>query len=253
MPSISGERRVAVVTGGAGGLGRAITDRLLSDGLRVAAFGRSVERGEGAHNKSLIQLKVDVTSPSQVRTGVKKVVDRFGRLDVLVNNAGVSGPIKKVQDIGIEEWDRTIGVNLTGAFVCCKYAVPYIERSGTGGRVINISSMSWKKGSALRTPYAASKAGIIGFTRALSKELGKFGGTVNAVSPGPVEGNRMREVGRGTAAADGTTPEEFKDRLLRASSLHRFSSASDVAGLVSYLVSRDAGSITGQDFSVDST
>ncbi len=253
MASTSGERRVAIVTGGTKGLGRGITERLLSDGLRVAAFARDVEWAGRKHDGSLMLLKVDVTSPNQVRRGVEEVVASFGRLDVLVNNAGVSGPIKKVQDISLEEWNRTITVNLTGAFVCCKFAIPYIAKSGSSGRVVNISSMGWKKASAFRSPYAASKAGLLGLTRALSRELGRSGGTVNAVSPGPIEGRRMEEVGKGTAAANGGTPKEFRERLLGASSLHRFSTASEVAALVSFLVSDEAGSVTGQDFSVDST
>lgn len=252
MPSAS-ERRVAIVTGGARGLGRAIAERLLSDRLRVAVFARDADRGWKAHDRSLIFLKVDVTSPEQVQDGVEEVVDTFGRLDVLVNNAGVSGPIKQAQEISLEEWDRTLRVNLTGAFVCCKYAVPHIIESRSNGRVVNISSMGWKKATAFRTPYAASKAGLVGLTRALSRELGGYGCTVNAVSPGPIEGKRIEEIAKGSAAANGGTPEEFRNRLLRASSLHRLATASGVAALVSFLVSKDAGSITGQDFNADST
>ncbi len=253
MPPASREGRVAIVTGGTKGLGRAITERLLSDGMRLATFSRDPEWGREARSRAPMLLKVDVTEPEQVRRGVAKVVGRYGRLDVLVNNAGISGPIKQMEEIRLEEWDRTLRVNLTGAFICCKYAIPYIAKSGSDGRVVNISSMGWKKAPAFRTPYAASKAGLVGFTRALSRELGKFGGTVNAVSPGPIAGERMEEIGKGTASAGGGTPEEFRERLLRASSLHRFSTASEVAALVSFLVSEEAGSVTGQDFSADST
>ncbi len=247
------ESRVAVVTGGAKGLGRAITERLLSDGLRVAVFARNPSGDPDRHEGKLLLLKVDVTDPSQVRRGVAAALRKFGRLDVLVNNAGVSGPIRPVQDISEADWARTLEVNLTGAFVCCKYAVPHITKSGGGGRVVNISSMGWKKATAFRTPYSASKAGLVGFTRALSRELGGYGVTVNVVSPGPIEGERIEEVTKGTAAANGVKPEDVRKRLLAASSLHRFSTPQGVAALVSFLVSGDGESITGQEFSADST
>lgn len=253
MAPYPNENRVAVVTGGAKGLGRAITERLLSDGLSVAVFARDPPGDSAHHGKNLFRLKVDVADPSLVRRGVSAVVKKFGRLDVLVNNAGVSGPIRRVQDIDLEAWGRTMDVNLTGAFVCCKYAVPHIIKSGAGGRVVNISSMGWKKASAFRTPYSASKAGLVGFTRALSRELGNYGVTVNAVSPGPIEGERIAEVARGTATVSGVKPEDFRNRLLAASSIHRFLTPQEVAALVSFLVSREGGSITGQDFNVDST
>ncbi len=234
-------------------MGKEISARLVSDGLRVVTFSRETGHAGRAPARELRILEVDVTSPDQVRSGVDEVVASLGRLDVLVNNAGVSGPIRQTQDISLEEWEQTLSVNLTGAFICCKYAIPHIIRAGGDGRVVNISSMGWKKATAFRTPYAASKAGLVGFTRALSRELGRFGCTVNAVSPGPIEGERLEEIGEGTSAVYGGTAAEFRDRLLRASSLHRFSTSKEVAALVSFLVSTDAGSITGQDFNADST
>jgi NAD(P)-dependent dehydrogenase (short-subunit alcohol dehydrogenase family) len=253
MAPDSRERRVAVVTGGAKGLGRAITERLLSDGLKVAVFARTPRGSMGALRGSLLLLKIDVTDPVQVRNGVEATLRKFGRLDVIVNNAGVSGPIGPVQEINLKEWARTLEVNLTGAFICCKYAVPHLIRSGNGGRVVIISSMAWKKATAFRTSYSASKAGLVGFTRALSRELGAHGITVNAVSPGPMEGERMEEVARGSAAAGGVKPEDFRKSLLKSSSIHRFSTPKEVAALVSFLVSKEGESITGQDFSADST
>ena len=247
------ESRVAVVTGGERGLGRAIVEKLLSGGFRVATFARRSRGGFAPARRNLLHLDVDVTDSVQVQQGVAAVVRHYGRLDVLVNNSGVAGPIKSIQDIALEEWNRTIAVNLTGAFLCCKYSVPHLVKSGTGGRVVNISSMGWKRASALRTPYSASKAGILGFTRALSRELGAYGVTVNVVSPGPIEGDRIREVARGTALAGGIKPEEVRKRLLGASSIHRFSTYEEVAALVAFLISKEGGSITGQDFSADST
>ncbi len=253
MVAVQGESRVAVVTGGANGLGRAIAEKLLSDGLRVVVFARRRNRRPGPEARDLLRLDVDVTDAEQVRKGVAEVVARYRRLDVLVNNAGVTGPIKPVQDIAQEDWEKTLEANLTGAFLCCKYAAPHLIKSGTGGRVVNISSMGWKKAIAFRTPYSASKAGVLGLTRALSRELGPFGVTVNAVSPGPIEGERMRDVLEGTAAASGAEPGEVRKRLIGASSLRRLSTAEEVAALVSFLVSKGCGSITGQDFNADST
>ncbi len=253
MTGESQEVRVALVTGGAKGLGKVIADRLLSDGLRVAVFASNPKRGKETHEKSLSVLRVDVANPSQVRSGIASVLKTYGRLDVLVNNAGVSGPVRLVQEISESDWKRTIDVNLTGAFICCKYAVPEILKSGKGGRIVNISSRAWKKGTAFRTPYSASKAGLVGFTRALSKELGGFGVTVNVVSPGPIEGRRVEEVMRLTAAANKVKPSEVKNRWLGSSFLHRFSTPQEVAALVSFLVSHEGAFITGQEFDADST
>jgi NAD(P)-dependent dehydrogenase (short-subunit alcohol dehydrogenase family) len=247
------EDRAAIVTGGSKGLGRAISEKLHSDGLMVAVFARELPRGPERQATGLSMFKVDVADSNQVRKGVDSVLRKFGRLDVLVNNAGVSGPIRSVQSIGRSEWERTISVNLTGAFVCCKYAVPHIVKSGVGGRVVNISSMVWKKATAFRTPYSASKAGLVGFTRALSKELGPYGVTVNAVSPGPIEGERIEKVTKDTARAGRSKQAEVRNRLLAGSSLHRFSTPREIAALVSFLVSRDGESITGQDLNADSS
>ncbi len=246
------ETRVALVTGGARGLGKAIADRLQSDGLRVAVFASSGGEHGGPGEKWTVH-RADITDSSQVRAGVASVLKTHGRLDVLVNNAGVPGPVSRVQEISETDWKRTVEVNLTGAFICCKYAVPEILKSGKGGRIVNISSMAWKKGAAFRTPYSASKAGLVGFTRALSRELGSFGVTVNAVSPGPIEGERIEEVARLTAGANRVDPMEIKNRWLGASSLHRFAEPEEVAALVSFLVSERGGYITGQEFDADST
>jgi len=253
MAADSRENRVAVVTGGAKGLGSAIANRLLSDGLNVAVFARSARLGVDIREGEPLSLRVDVTDSAQVRRGVSAVLKNYGRLDVLVNNAGISGPIGPVQGIRPEDWGRTLEVNLTGAFLCCKYAVPHIIKSGVGGRVVNISSMGWKKATAFRTSYSASKAGIVGFTRALSKELGSYGVTVNAVSPGLIEGERVEEIAKRTAEVARVTPEDVRKRWLGASSLLRFSTPDEVAALISFLISKEGGFITGQDFNADST
>jgi len=244
---------VALVTGGAKGLGKAITERLLSDGLSVAVFADNPKGGQERRGKRLSVFRVDVTNQQQVKNGVASVMKTYGRLDVLVNNAGVSGPVGRVQEISEVDWERTIDVNLTGAFICCKYAVPQIMNSGTDGRIVNISSEVWKKGAAFRTPYSASKAGLVGFTRALSKELGSYGITVNSVSPGPIEGGRIEEVTELTALANKVTPSEIKKRLIRASMLHRLSKPREVAALVSFIISPEGAFITGQEFDADST
>jgi NAD(P)-dependent dehydrogenase (short-subunit alcohol dehydrogenase family) len=248
------ETRVAIVTGGASGLGKAITKRLLSDGLKVVVFSRRPPKGLPRSPRGrLLQLKVDITSPRQVAEAVEAAVHRFGRVDVLINNAGASGPFKPVQDMTLGDWNETLATNLTGAFICCKFVVPSLIKSGKAGRIVNVSSMVGKKAVPLRTAYSASKIGLLGLTRALSKELGEHGITVNAVCPGPIDGDRIKNVMEQTALARGITSEAVREGMLATSFLHRFSSAQEVAGLISYLVSDEGGSISGQDIDIDAT
>ena len=171
--------KVAIITGGGRGIGRAISSMFASEGADISLAARSTDMMEDVAReirtvgrKALVNT-MDITKVEQVERMVKRTLEDFGRIDILVNNSGIAGPTAYVHEITPEEWDETFNVNLKGAFLCCRAVVPIMIRQG-GGRIINIASMTGKRPLPMRTPYCATKMGLIGFTRSLASELGKF-------------------------------------------------------------------------------
>ncbi len=235
--------RVALVTGAARGLGRAAAERLLDGG---ACVGLNVRRPEQAAalagalagrddwgERSLV-LPGDVAGAATVRGLVERMVERFGRLDILINNAAAAYSTR-FEQIAEEEWRRAIDVNLTAAFLCIQAAVPAMK-ANRYGRVVNLSSTAGKSVSTLGgAHYTASKAGLLGLTRAAAKELGPYGITVNAVCPGLIDTELTREH---------ATPEQLA-AYARGFPVQRLGTAAEVAELICFLASEDAGYITG--------
>ena len=193
----------------------------------------------GSHNNATLEALV------------AKARDEFGPADILVNNAGIAGATARVDEISPESWNDTIAVNLTGAFFCARAVVPDMIERGSG-RIVNISSVAGKIGYALRTPYAASKWGLIGLSRSLANELGEYGIRVNAICPGPVDGPRMQAVFEGRAAALKKSVDEVKETYLQTTALRRMVQPEDVATTVVFLASQAADTITGQALDVSS-
>jgi NAD(P)-dependent dehydrogenase (short-subunit alcohol dehydrogenase family) len=246
---------VAVVTGGGRGLGKAIALRLAADGMDLALAGP-----EGPHldaaaaevaalGRRALPVITDVTREDQVRALAEQVHNHWGRLDVLVNNAGIIGPTAPVAEVRREDWDAVLAVNLTGAFLCARAVLPAMMAQRSG-RIINVASVAGKIAYALRSPYAVSKWGLIGLTLTLAKEVGDYNIQVNAVCPGPVVGERMRRVIEGRAAELGRTPAEVEQDYVRAAALKRMVRAEDVAAAVAFLASPAAGNVTGQALDV---
>jgi NAD(P)-dependent dehydrogenase (short-subunit alcohol dehydrogenase family) len=234
------------VTGGTSGIGLAISHRLLSDGMQVV----SLSRNPGGKNEpGFLKIKTDLREPDEIEHSIKDVLKELGTssVDVLVNNAGISGPIGPIQDISLVDWDETLKVNVTAAFLCCKLVVPYMIRAGKGGRIINIASMAGKKSAPFRASYLASKMALIGLTKSLAPELGRYNITVNAISPGPVEGERMNRIIEAGAKIRNTSPSNVREGFLRSSAIGRFSKPQEIASLVSFLASEEAANISGQD------
>jgi NAD(P)-dependent dehydrogenase (short-subunit alcohol dehydrogenase family) len=245
-----------IVTGGGYGIGRAIALDFGRGGANVMLAARSRDKLEAvaAELRALgTQPRVwemSVADESAVAAMVREAHDRTGRLDVLVNNSGIAGPTRLARDITPEEWRETLEVNLTGAFLCAKHAAGFmIERRR--GAIVNIASVAARIGYPLRTPYAASKWGLLGLNHSLAAELGPYGIRVNAVLPGPTEGDRMRRVIAARAQAEGKTAEETERWFTRDLPLGRMAKEDEVAAAVTFLASDAAAGITGQTINVD--
>lgn len=247
--TLSGLR--VVVTAGGSGIGRAIVEAFVAAKARVAICDTSSEHLTAlckAH-PDISAVPADVSDPLALESLFRKVEEEFGGLDVLVNNAGVTGPFAGIDEIGIEDWDRTVSVNLNGAFYCTRRAVPMIKRAG-GGAIINISSVAGRLGYAFRTPYAATKWAIIGLTQSLAMEVGPDNIRVNAILPGFVAGPRHENNAHKRARLLGISVEEQKRRVLSKISTRRLTQPNDIANVVVFLASEAGAHISGQSLGV---
>lgn len=241
-----------LVTAGASGIGRAIADLLVSRGARVHVCDISDEfiaAFKAAHPQCGV-TKADVASEADVARLFADVRASLGGLDALINNAGIAGPTGAVEDIKPSEWRRTLDVNLTGQFLCAHHAAPMLKAAG-GGAIVNMSSAAGRFGYAFRTPYAAAKWAVIGFTQSLAKELGPANIRVNAVLPGVVEGPRMTGVIAARAKQTNVSYEQMERTYLDRISLRRMVTADDVASTVAYLLSSAGRNISGMSMNVD--
>jgi NAD(P)-dependent dehydrogenase (short-subunit alcohol dehydrogenase family) len=241
-----------LVTAGAGGIGLAIAQAFAAEGARVhicdvdeAALKTAVEADP------LITGSIcDVSDRTAVERFVAEAAKALGGLDVLVSNAGISGPTAPVESLTPDDWDRVMAVNLTGAFNVVRPAIPHLRRS-PAGVILVMSSLAGKHGYPNRSPYATSKWGLIGFAKTLAMELGDAGIRVNAILPGAVEGPRMDRVLEGRARTSGKSVAEITQAALGNQSLKHFVTAQDVAAMAVFLASDGARSISGQALSID--
>lgn len=241
----------AIVTAGASGLGLAIAEALNAAGADVVICdvdAGALDRLQEKH-PDIRGFLADVSDEAAVSDFFGKALSALGGLDCLVNNAGVSGPTTPVEDLSFEDWSHTLKVNLSGTFLCTRAAVPHLKQSDRGS-IINMSSVSGRLGVPLRTPYAATKWGVIGLTQTWAKELGPFGVRVNAILPGFVDGARMDRVIEGRAKATGSSMDEMRQRYLDKVSLRRMVSPEDVAAQAVYLASSLSQSVSGQSVGV---
>lgn len=240
-----------LVTAGASGIGHEIARAFLREGARVHVCDIDREAlGALAESDPAITRSVcDVADRDEVRRAVEEALAALGGLDVLVNNAGIAGPTGRVEDIHPEDWDRTIDVCLTSQFNLVRLAVPHLKRSGNAS-IVNLSSAAGRLGFPMRSPYAAAKWGVIGFTKTLAMELGPFGIRANAILPGVVEGERIRRVFEGKAQALGTSAEEVRARALSGVSLGSMVTPQQIAAQIVFLCSEPGRTISGQAISI---
>lgn len=248
--SVEGLR--VVVTAGGQGIGYAIAMAFLENGARVHICDVSAERLAACRGASpeLGTTVADVSEPGQVDELFEAVVNNFQGLDVLVNNAGISGPVLPVDEISPAAWRQTMAVNIDGQFYCTRRAVPFLKKAG-GGSIVNISSTAGLFGYPLRAPYAASKWAVIGFTKTLAMELGEFNIRVNAICPGSISGPRMEQVIAAEAITRGVAPEIVRQNYTKQVSLNTFIEAEEIAHMVLFICSPLANKISGQALCVD--
>jgi 2-dehydro-3-deoxy-L-rhamnonate dehydrogenase (NAD+) len=233
--------RNAIVTGGAQGIGLAIVQRLLDSGARVRIW----DRDDKLLSKTVARLgssasgdALDVADADAVGRAAQKALDAFGRIDVLVNNAGIAGPSMPVVDYPVEEWKRVIDIDLTGPFLCCRAVVPHMTKAGYG-RIVNIASVAGKEGNPNAAAYGAAKGGLITFTKSLGKELAQTGVLVNCVTPAAAQ----------TAILEQVTPE-FTKFMLSKIPMGRFVKVEEIAALACWLASADCSFSTAGVFDI---
>ena len=235
-----------LVTAGAAGIGKAIAETFLRHGAKVHVC--DVDEKALSAIGNVGKTRADVASVADVDRLFEDVRKTLGGLDVLVNNAGIAGPTAKVEDIRPEDWDRCISVDLNGMFYCTRKAMPMIKAAG-GGSIINLSSIAGRLGFPLRTPYAAAKWAVVGFTQSLAAEAGPDNVSVNCIQPGVVEGERVERVIDAKAKGLGIGNDEMRARLLGSVSMGIMVSAQDVAETALFLATTGRH-ISGQSISV---
>ena len=241
-----------LITAGASGLGRSMAEAFANAGARVFICDtdtRLLAELETARPQISAQ-RADVSDAVEIGALFDEVEAAFGGLDVLINNAGISGPAAAVEDVAPDDWQRTLDVNITGQFLCTRRAVPLLKAAG-GGAIINISSTAGTMGYPMRTPYAASKWAVIGFTKTLAMELGEHNIRANAICPGPVDGPRMDRVIAAEAKATGESEQTVHDAYASQVSLRTFIKAEDIANTALFLCSQAGQKISGQVIGVD--
>ena len=240
------DSRVAILTGGGGGLGEGICGALTAAGASVTVADRQreeaerVAEGASSNGARAIAVEADVSDSSSVKAMVERTVSEFGGVDIVVNNAAIY-PLRPWLEIEEEEWDRVMAVNLKGYFLCARAAYASMRERGRG-RVINVASITFMIGWAGFLDYVSSKGGVVGFTRTLAREVGPDGATVNAISPGAFP-----------TAAERVHPDQeaLNNRILEQQCLKRRGTPEDVGNLAAFLASDAASFITGQTIEID--
>jgi 3-oxoacyl-[acyl-carrier protein] reductase len=231
--------RFAVVTGGAQGFGKAIVERFVQSGAKVAIWDRDIalaEKTAKALGDNVMAITCDVGDPTSVAAARERTLERFGRIDILINNAGIAGAIAKTWETDVDDWRQVMRINLDGPFICSRAVVPLMITQNYG-RIVNIASIAGKEGNPNAAHYSASKAGVIALTKSLGKELAGYDIAVNAVTPAAAK----------TAIFDQITQAHI-DFMLSKIPRNRFVLVEELAAMVAWMVSQENSFTTGAVF-----
>lgn len=232
--------QVAVVTGGASGVGREVAARLTQEGAKVVLWDMNAEAlaDAGAETGAVDTIQLDVTDAEAVTAAAATVADRLGRVDVLIASAGITGATVPVQDFPLDSWRRVIDINLNGLFYCCRAVIPHMLKNDYG-RIVNVSSVAGKEGNPNASAYSASKAGVIGLTKSLGKELAKTGIRVNALTPATFKSPILDQL-----------PQSQVDYMLSKIPAGRLGEVHEVAAMISWMASEECSFTTASTFDI---
>lgn len=243
--------KIAVVTGGGAGIGRVIAERFIAEGATVIIAGSSERLLSTAEAIGAIPVIADVAREPDVAALFERCASECRRLHVLVNNAGITGPVARAEEMDLEAWERTMAVNVRGVLLCTKYAIPLMRRTG-GGSVINMSSLMGLRGYPMRSAYSASKFAVIGITESVAHEVGQYRIRVNALCPGAVRGELMDRVIARRAQVEGRSEDEIiRTAYTDTAALRKWVEPEEVADAALFLAGDGASAITGESLKVD--
>ncbi|UGX85623.1 SDR family NAD(P)-dependent oxidoreductase [Phyllobacterium meliloti] len=235
------EGRHAVITGGASGIGYRTAERIVSEGGTVSLWDMDAARIEEARAKlgaTASGIALDVSDPVQVEKAAQDTAADFGKIDILICSAGITGPNAKVADYPIDQWKRVFDININGLFYCNRFVVPIMQKNGYG-RIVNVASIAGKEGNPNASAYSASKAAVIGLTKSLGKELVHDGITVNAITPATVDTPILQQL-----------KPEFIDYMLSKIPMQRFGKVEELASLITWIASEECSFTTGAVFDI---
>lgn len=243
------EDKVVLITGGTGGIGEVTAKLFLEEGAKVAIVGTNDEKLEKAKSElgDVLTIRADVSKEEDVKNYVEKTVEKFGKIDIFFNNAGIEGKVKPLEDQTVEDFKNVLDVNVIGVFLGLKYVVPVMRKNG-GGSIINTSSVAGLMGSPGVMPYIASKHAVIGITKTAALEVAKDNIRVNSVHPSPVETRMMRSLEAGFNPEDANAAKEQQAAMIP---LGRYAEPEEIAKLVLFLGSDDSEFITGSQYVID--